>query len=76
MRVEDGAGPHASRLPLANTAEGWAMSPNDMESDRKCPVTGGSHERKAVGAMSNRDWWPNQLNLRILNQNSPLSGPD
>ena len=46
-----------------------------MESDSKCPVTGGSQKRKAVGAMSNRDWWPNQLNLRILNQNSPLSDP-
>ncbi len=46
-----------------------------MESDSKCPVTGGSHKRKAVGAMSNQDWWPNQLNLRILNQNSPLSDP-
>ena len=42
-----------------------------MESDSKCPVTG-SH---AVGAMSNQDWWPNQLNLKILNQNSPLSDP-
>jgi catalase-peroxidase len=45
-----------------------------MESDSKCPVTGGSH-KKAVGAMSNQGWWPNQLNLRILNQNSPLSDP-
>jgi catalase-peroxidase len=41
----------------------------------KCPVTGGSHERKAVGAMSNKDWWPNRLSLKILNQNSPLSDP-
>ena len=46
-----------------------------MESDSKCPVTGGSHERKAVGAMSNQDWWPNHPNLKILNQNSPLSDP-
>src|SRR6267378_4821312 len=46
-----------------------------MESDSKGPVTGGSHKRKAVRAMSNQDWWPNQLNLRILNQNSPLSDP-
>jgi len=42
-----------------------------MESDSKCPMTG-SH---SVGAMSNQDWWPNQLNLRILNQDSPLSDP-
>jgi catalase-peroxidase len=43
--------------------------------DSRCPVTGGLHAREAVRAMSNRDWWPNQLNLRILNQNSPLSDP-
>src|SRR5881397_2427101 len=42
-----------------------------MESDSKCPVTG-SH---SVGTMSIQDWWPNQLNLRILNQNSPLTDP-
>jgi catalase-peroxidase len=42
-----------------------------MESESKCPVTG-SH---SVGAMSNQSWWPNQLNLKILNQNSPLSDP-
>ena len=42
-----------------------------MENEGKCPVTG-SH---AVGAMSNQSWWPNQLNLKILNQNSPLSDP-
>ncbi|HWZ67537.1 MAG TPA: catalase/peroxidase HPI [Stellaceae bacterium] len=46
-----------------------------MESDSKCPVTGGSHRRKAVRAMSNQDWWPNQLSLKILNQDSPLSDP-
>jgi len=28
-----------------------------------------------VRNMSNRDWWPNQLNLRVLHQNSPLSNP-
>ena len=42
-----------------------------MECDSKCPVTG-SH---SVGAMSIQDWWPNQLNLKILNQNSPLTDP-
>ena len=37
----------------------------------KCPVTGGHHMK----ARSNRDWWPDQLNLKILHQNSPLSDP-
>jgi catalase-peroxidase len=46
-----------------------------MESESKCPVTGGSQQRKAVRARSNQDWWPEQLNLRMLNQNSPLFDP-
>jgi len=40
-----------------------------MASERKCPFTGGTR------AHTNREWWPNQLNLRVLNQNSPLSDP-
>jgi catalase-peroxidase len=44
-----------------------------MNSESKCPVTGGSNT--TMGAMSNRDWWPNQLNLKILHQNSSLSDP-
>src|ERR1017187_1249171 len=35
----------------------------------------GAHKHTAAGAQSNRDWWPNQLNLQILHQNSPLSNP-
>lgn len=41
-----------------------------MNDESKCPMTGAS-----VGARSNRDWWPNQLNLRILHQNSSFSNP-
>lgn len=44
-----------------------------MTNESKCPVTGGSNTK--VGTMSNRDWWPNQLNLKILHQNSSLSNP-
>ncbi|MDW4547793.1 catalase/peroxidase HPI [Defluviimonas sp. D31] len=39
-----------------------------MDGDSKCPMSGKIH-------VSNRDWWPNQLNLRILHQNSPRSNP-
>ncbi|MFZ5784808.1 MAG: catalase/peroxidase HPI [Acidobacteriota bacterium] len=42
-----------------------------MTSESTCPVTGGHSKR----AMTNRDWWPDQLNLKILHQNSPLSDP-
>ncbi len=44
-----------------------------MNSESKCPVTGGSNTK--FGSISNRNWWPNQLNLKILHQNSPVSDP-
>ena len=46
-----------------------------MESERKCPVLGGTDAHTAIGTTSTQHWWPNQLNLRILHQNSPLSDP-
>ena len=42
-----------------------------MNEDSKCPVTGST----ASGGTSNRDWWPNQLNLNILHQHSSKSNP-
>ena len=33
------------------------------------------HRHTAAGALANRDWWPNQLNVSILHQNSPQSNP-
>ncbi|WP_306260939.1 catalase/peroxidase HPI [Pararhizobium sp. IMCC21322] len=41
----------------------------------KCPVMGAGHRRTISGAKSNKDWWPNQLNLKMLHQNSSLSSP-
>jgi catalase-peroxidase len=41
----------------------------------KCPVTGKTSKSISGGGTSNRDWWPNQLNLKILHQNSTLSNP-
>jgi catalase-peroxidase len=46
-----------------------------MNEDSKSPVTGSVHKPTAGRGTSNRDWWPNQLNLRILHQNSSLSNP-
>ena len=47
-----------------------------MSSESKCPVMHGAAQRHtAAGAFSNADWWPNQLNLRILHQNSSLTSP-
>jgi catalase-peroxidase len=41
-----------------------------MDDTTKCPFSGGQRTQR-----SNRDWWPNQLNLSVLHQNSPLSNP-
>jgi len=46
-----------------------------MNEDSKRPVTGGAYNPIAGGGTSNRDWWPNQLNLKILHQNSHMSNP-
>ena len=46
-----------------------------MTTQTQSPVMNGTHRHTAAGALSNRDWWPNQLNLQMLHQNSPLSNP-
>src|SRR5262245_66312955 len=43
---------------------------NPMSTEAKCPFN-----HAAGGGTSNRDWWPNQLNLGILHQNSSMSDP-
>ncbi len=46
-----------------------------MSAESKCPVTGMTKKATAGGGTSNRDWWPNQLNLKVLHQHSALSNP-
>jgi catalase-peroxidase len=46
-----------------------------MTDESKCPVTGRVSNPIAGGGTSNRDWWPNQLNLKILHQHSSMSNP-
>ncbi len=46
-----------------------------MSEESKCPVTGKNHQQATGKGTSNQDWWPNQLNLRILRQHSSLSNP-
>ena len=48
------------------------MDGNDVKSAGKCPVM---HGTTSVSMRSNSDWWPNQLNLRLLAQNSSKSDP-
>ena len=44
-------------------------------SESRCPVTGRAQGNVAGGGASNRDWWPNRLNLDVLHQHSSLSSP-
>jgi len=46
-----------------------------MSDEKKCPVTGRKASQAAGSGTSNRDWWPNQLNLHILHQHSAKSDP-
>jgi catalase-peroxidase len=46
-----------------------------MDTEAKCPVMSGARRHTVAGAGANADWWPNQLNLKILHQHSPLSDP-
>ena len=48
------------------------MDGNDVKGAGKCPVM---HGTTSVSMRSNSDWWPNQLNLRLLAQNSTKSDP-
>ena len=65
---------------VISSIAGWGMAENNTEDAMsKCPVTGAARpaaaRHTAAGAYSNADWWPNQLNLRILHQNSTKSSP-
>ncbi len=46
-----------------------------MSDISKCPVMGGSRAHNATASSANEQWWPNQLNLRMLRQHSNLSDP-
>ncbi len=46
-----------------------------MSNEAKCPFHATHGAKTAVGTRSNRDWWPQQLNLNILHQHTPASNP-
>ena len=46
-----------------------------MSNESKCPFAAQHGARTTVAAQSNSDWWPNQLNLKILHQHSSKSNP-
>lgn len=46
-----------------------------MTTENKCPFAAVHGKNASAGTRTNRDWWPNQLNLAILHQHSPASNP-
>ena len=46
-----------------------------MSAETQCPFSGAALKPTVAGARSNADWWPNQLNLKLLSQHSPQSDP-
>ena len=68
-----------SILMLASCSSTTKESTNDMANDASCPF--GFDKLKSSGEViksegnTNRDWWPNQLDLSVLRQNSSLSNP-
>jgi len=64
---------------LEHTTAAGASFPEREEQnilpEAKCPVVGGTRRHTVAGAPTNAGWWPNQLNLKILHQNSPLTDP-
>jgi len=51
------------------------FSNSNGEGSGKCPFAPASKKHTTAGAYSNSSWWPNQLNLKILHQNSPVTRP-
>ena len=46
-----------------------------MLTETKCPFSGGALKPTVAGGRSNADWWPNQLNVKMLHQHTPVSSP-
>ncbi len=46
-----------------------------MSNEPKCPMSPDARNAAMAGTRSNSDWWPNQLNLKLLSQHSPLANP-
>ena len=60
---------------MEQTTPTHQKSLNVNDSEAKCPFHHGALKQSAGGGTRNRDWWPNQLKLNILRQQSSLSNP-
>ncbi len=73
-------GPQATQAKQTSQSEGNGQKTKDAKPAGKCPVmhgdiAGGGYANTKAGAWSNRDWWPNRLNIRMLHQNPPMINP-
>jgi catalase-peroxidase len=65
-------------MEIQTTAAGASVPEKQEQNilpEAKCPVAHGARRHTVAGAPTNAGWWPNQLNLKILHQHSPLSDP-
>ncbi|HUB31882.1 MAG TPA: catalase/peroxidase HPI [Bryobacteraceae bacterium] len=62
-----------NKLTTAAGASVPAQQQQELSTESKCPVAG--HGRGRAAGPTNVDWWPNQLNLKLLHQHSSLSNP-
>ena len=64
-----------TKNPHSSNGNGHTTNVWDVNDSSKCPFMGGAVEYTAGSGTSNRDWWPNSLNLSILRQHSNKSNP-
>jgi catalase-peroxidase len=74
------AAPAIAQEPSSATSPPKTPAAKAESAAAQCPVIGGiqkpaSQRNTAAGSMTTRDWWPEQLNLQILHQNSPKGNP-
>src|ERR1700722_19124611 len=60
---------------ITGTAAAVPNNEQSISGATKCPVNSGPRRHTVAGAPTNAGWWPDQLNLKILHQNSSLSDP-
>ncbi|MFY7876143.1 MAG: catalase-peroxidase, partial [Pirellula sp.] len=80
MKTKTNFARYLAGLAMISIASPVFAQNGESESTSKCPVIGGdqrdaSQRNTAAGNLSNADWWPNQLNLQMLHQNSAKSNP-
>ena len=63
------------KAKMEHNTEQTAPANGHKNGSGKCPFTGGAIKFTTASHRSNRDWWPNKLNLSILRQHSSLSDP-